>query len=169
MKSGKLYRKSGTISIVIIALSGLFVIVLLVMFAVCIMYINMYSIVYNYKMDLYNLNRSAIISINKSEGKFGIYEYNKQEYQNLFLELLKKTYNLNDELKNGDRYIEKVEILEYEIYTSGNIDSVTGKRINSDIIHVVTSITYNPIIFKSLFPDNCTFVVHNDISIKRYD
>ena len=85
MKSGKLYRKSGTISIVIIALSGLFVIVLLVMFAVCIMYINMYSIVYNYKMDLYNLNRSAIISINKAEGKFGIYEYEKQKYQNLKL------------------------------------------------------------------------------------
>lgn len=169
MKFGKKYSKSGEISVVIIALTVLFILVFLMVFGVCITYINMYSIVYNYKMDLYNLNKSAIMSVNKVEGKFGIYEYNKDRYEEKFLELLKIAYNLNEELKNGNRYIQEVKILEYNIYKSGDVDSCTNKKINEDTIHVVTSITYNPIIFKKLFPNNCTFTIHNDISIKIYE
>lgn len=155
-------------SIVLIAIMVSFILVLLLLFAICIMYINVYSIVYNYKMDLYNLNRSAILSVNKVEGKFGIYEYDKSKYMQQLVTLLRKTYNLDENLCNGSRGIEKIKILEYDIYRAGQVDNITNKIISNDVIHILTSIRYNPIIFKSLFPNDCTFKVHNDISIKMY-
>lgn len=169
MKFGKTHKKGGDISIFLIAITVTFVTIFVLLFSICVMYINMYSIVYNYKMDLYNLNRSAIVSVNKVEGKYGIYNYDKNVYFQQFKELLKKTYGLNDNLQNSDKFIEKIEILEYDIYTKGSFDNVTHKVVQEDIIHVLTTITYQPIIFKSIFENNCTFTIHNDISIKMYD
>ena len=169
MKYGRNIRRSGNISIIIIVIMVIFIFMLLILFSICIIYINVYSIVYNYKMDLYNLNRSAIISVNKVEGKLGVYEYDKNKYINQFILLLKKTYNLDNNLSDGSRNIDKIEILEYEIYHLGDVDNVTNKVLKNDVVHVLTKITYKPIIFKNLFPDNCTYIVHNDISIKTYE
>lgn len=120
-------------------------------------------------MDLYNLNRSAIVSVNKVEGKYGIYQYDRKKYMQQFKELLKKTYNLNDNLQNGDKFIEEIRIIEYEVYNKGDVDTVTNKAIPNDMIHVLTSITYQPIVFRKIFANDCTFMVHNDISIEMYD
>lgn len=151
---GKIYKRQGAVSIVILAITMLFLVMFILLIAILITYINTYVIVYNYKIDLYNLNRSAIISVNKLEGKYGIYNYDANVYLNKFKELLILTYNLDGDLKNGSRYIQEVDIIEYEI--------------KNNEIYVYTSIKYIPIIFRLFFSNGCTFYVKNNISIKTY-
>ncbi len=169
MMCGSITNRRGGVSIFIISITTMLVIMIILLFAVCVLNINTYSIVYNYKIDLYNLNRNAIMSVNKVEGKYGIYKYDKEKYLYNFKKLLQKSYGLNDELKNGNRFIKEIKILEYDVLYKSQIDSVSNKLVENDIVHVVTSIEYNPIIFKSLFPNNCVFTLHNDISIRMYE
>lgn len=169
MKNGNVCSKRGDISIIIISFTTIAITMLLLLFAVSIINVNTYCLVYNYKMDLYNLNRNAIITVNKVEGKYGIYEYNKEKYLNTFKELLQKTYGLNENLKNGNKGIKEIKILEYDILYTSQRDNITKKNVKNDTIHVVTSIEYTPIIFNSIFPNNCIFTIHNDISIKMYE
>ncbi len=165
----KLLDKKGDMSVYVITLTAIFIIFILIAFSICVLFVNIYSVVYDYKMDLYNLNKSAVISVNKVKGSYGIYEYDKNEYLEKFKEMLIKSYNLDINLKNGSKFIKQIEILEYEIYKNGQTDSITKKHIQNDTIHVVTNITFEPILFKFIFPNNCTFKLHNDISIKLYN
>ncbi len=159
-------NKKGYLSAYILIITILFILILIILFSSLILFTNVYSVVYNYKIDLYNLNMNSIVTINKNKGSYGVYNYNKEEYLKLFKEDLKKTYNLNDNLENGNKFINKIEIVEYEIYKKGMKDSITGKQINDDTIHVVSNITFNPIVFKFIFKEGCKFKVHNDIKIK---
>lgn len=159
-------NKKGYLSVYILTITFTFILIFIILFSGLMFFTNIYSVVYNYKIDLYNLNMKAIITANKNLGSYGIYNYNKEEYIKLFKEDLKNTYNLNDNLENGNKFITKIEILEYEIYKNGAKDSITNKKIEYDTIHMVSNINFNPIVFKFIFKDGCKFKVHNDIKIK---
>ncbi|MBE5821668.1 MAG: hypothetical protein E7311_03645 [Clostridiales bacterium] len=160
--------KKGDVSIYIIMIVIVFMIILLLFFSATVLLINVYIVVYDYKLNLYNLNKNAIMSVNNLKGSYGIYEYDKNEYLSEFKKALIKQYQLNESLENGNKNISKIEILEYEIYEKNDIDSITSKEINNNTIHVVTNIKYRPIIFSFLFKKGIIFKVHNDISIKEY-
>lgn len=160
--------KKGDISIYIVMITIIFIILIIIFFSAIILLINVYVIVYDYKLNLYNLNRSAIMSVNSIKGSYEIYEYDKNEYLETFRKLLIKQYNLNQDLQHGKKNILKIEIIEYEIYEKGDIDTITNKKINNNTIHVVTNIRYKPIILYFLFENEINFKVHNDISIKEY-
>lgn len=159
-------NKKGYLSAYILIITIVFILIIIILFSSLMFFTNIYSVVYNYKIDLYNLNIKSIITINKNKGSYGDYIYNKEEYLKLFKDDLKKIYNLNDSLENGNKFITKIDIIEYEIYKKGVKDSITGKEINDDTIHVVSNITFNPIVFKFIFREGCKFKVHNDIKIK---
>lgn len=159
-------NKRGYLSTYLLIMVTVIVIIVLLLFGSLIFFSNIYSIVYDYKLDLYNLTRKAVVTVNKEKGSYGVYEYNEEEYIKLLKQDLQKIYNLNVNLENGKKYITKIDILEYKIYKKGSIDSVTKKSISEDTIHIVTNIRFNPIVFKFLFNDGCKFKVHNDIKIE---
>lgn len=159
--------RRGDISIYIIMIVIISIIILVVFFGSIILLINVYIVVYDYKINLYNLNKNAVMSVNNIKGSYGIYEYDKAQYLQEFKKSLIKQYVVDEELKNGKKNILKIDILEYEIYKKDDIDSITNKSMKNNTIHVITNIKYKPIIFSFLFKEGITFKVHNDISIKE--
>ena len=62
------------------------------------------TVLYNLKIDMYSLNRSAIISVNKYHTSIDSFSYNVDTYKHEFTKGLIQNYNLNE------NYIQKNKI-----------------------------------------------------------
>ena len=91
----------------IITISLIFVgiIVAIGMFVLAIFMSHINTILYNLKIDMYSLNKSAVISVNKYKTSIDDFSYNSKVYKNEFINGLKANYDLNDELENKDKLI----------------------------------------------------------------
>ncbi len=151
----------------ILSISMIFVaiVIIIFMFTLAIFMSHINNVLYNFKIDMYSLNRSAIIAINKYETSIDNFSYNKNAYKNEFIKGLKSNYELNENLENEDKLISKVEIIDYEIYEDNRKDEYTGKRCDGRVIHTVMNIKIKPIIFKNLLENIFVFTIHEDVSL----
>ncbi len=125
------------------------------------------SILYNIKLDMYSINKSAIIAVNKGITSRERFSYDKKAYKEYFMSMLKKNYNLDDKLKNSDGLIQNVEIKEYEIIKKGARDNFTQNIISDSTIHSVIKVKIKPIFFEDLLRDVFTFVIHEDVALNE--
>ena len=152
---------SFIISIIFIA------IIIIILFFVCTVFIGeTNSILYNIKLDMYSINKSAIISVNKGiTSRSKSISYNKNEYLNYFKEMVKENYNLDDNLSNTNGIVQKVEIIDYEIYKNGKKDKYTNKYVDGTTIHSVIKVRIKPVLFENLLKDKFVFDIHEDVSM----
>lgn len=141
------------------------IIILIFTFVIAIFVSHINSILYNIKLDMYSMNKSAIISVNKNTANIDYFSFDADVYEKEFLKLLKENYDLNDELENEKKLISSVEIEEYDIYEEGQEDAFTKKRCDNRVIHTVLKIKIKPIIMKNLFEDIFIFTVHEDVNM----
>ncbi len=142
-------------------------IIIIFLFIGAIFYSEMNSIAYNIKLNMYSLNKSAIIAVNKASTSRGTFSYDKKSYRECFEDLLKKNYSLDDKLANEAGLIKQIKIKEYEVYKSGSRDSFTNKRLGDMTIHSVIEVKIKPIFNFELLEHICTFDIHEDVVLNE--
>lgn len=149
-----------TISMIFISIAiTIFIFVL----AIFMSHIN--TILYNFKIDMYTLNKSAVISINKAQTSIDNFSYNSSIYKKEFIEGLKKNYDLDENLENENKLISKIEIVEYEIYEKDKKDAYTKKNCKDRTLHTVIRASIKPIILSKSFEEIFTFTIHEDVAL----
>lgn len=158
-----LKRKNGeilTISMIFIAIA---ITVFIFVLAIFMSHIN--TILYNFKIDMYTLNKSAVISINKGRTSIDDFSYNSFIYKEEFVKELKRNYDLDENLENKNKLISNVEIVEYEVYEENKRDSYSKKRCDGRTVHTVVQIKIKPIILANFLEDIFTFTIHEDVAL----
>ena len=125
------------------------------------------SILYNIKLDMYSINKSAIIAVNKGITSRERFSYDKKAYKKYFTDLIKQNYNLDENLKNPDGLIQCVSIKEYEIIKNGKKDTFTQKVLSDSTIHSVIEVKVKPIFFDEMLKDVFTFKIHEDVVLNE--
>ena len=156
-------RKSG--NVLIISMIFISIIISIFMFVMAIFMSNVNGIIYGVKTDMYTINKSAIIAVNKNEANIDNFTYNEKEYKKFFQESIIKNYNLNQNLENKNGLIKKVVINEYQIYKKGEKDNFTNKKCDDVTIHTVITIKIKPIILSKTLEDIFTFKIHEDVNL----
>jgi hypothetical protein len=150
-----------------LVISGIFVTLALAIFVfiISIFFSHVNSILYRVKIDMFHINKSAILAINKNRGNIDVQSYDKKEYKKYFVEALKNNYELDNNLSNKNKLITKIELVEYEIIQSGKKDSFTKKKVNDTVIHTVVKVKISPIILAEQLEDIFIFVIHDDVKL----
>ena len=156
-------KNRGEILTISLVFVGIALTILIFVFAIFMSHVN--AILYNLKLDMYSLNRSAIIAVNKYHTSIDAFSYDKEVYKQEFIEGLKSNYDLNNNLENENKLISKIEVLEYEIYSSVKKDSYTNKRSDGRVLHTVLKVKISPIILKKYFEDIFVFTIHEDVAL----
>ena len=151
----------------IILIGTIFVALALVVFtfiiAIFMSHIN--SVLYSVKLDMYSMNKSAIIAVNKNITNIDNFSYSKEAYKEEFLKLLKSNYELNDNFSNDKKLITHIDVEEYEIHKKNKRDAYTRKRTNNRVIHTVLKVKVRPIILKEFLENIFVFTVHEDVNL----
>ncbi|MBO5143836.1 MAG: hypothetical protein J6C46_12755 [Clostridia bacterium] len=149
----------------ILIFSVLFIAMILVVFLfVIIIYISeINSLLYNIKLDMYSINKSAIIAVNKGITSREKFSYDKETYEQYFKKMLSVNYNLNEDLKNEDGLIMQAKVLDYDVITKGKKDKYIGEIVKDTTIHSLIEVKIKPIIFKNLLEEQFTFEIHEDV------
>ena len=103
-------KNKGNILIIGLVFIAIALVILTFVIAIFMSHIN--SILYNVKLDMYSMNRSAVVAVNKNVANMDFFTYNKDTYKKEFVNLLKDTYELNEDFSNNSKLITKVEIKE---------------------------------------------------------
>lgn len=153
---------SFIISIFIIAIViTIFILVVAIYFGI------MNSTIYNIKLDMYSVNKSAILAVNKGITSRKGFSYDIKDYRKYFENQLKTTYNLNDNLENKDGLVQKIEIIEYSILEKGKKDKVTNKKCDGNVIHTHIRVKLKPLILAELIEDSLNFDIHEDVTLNK--
>lgn len=150
-------------NVLIIATIFIAVAIVIILFIAVIFMSHVNSILYNMKTEIYSINKSAIIAVNKNETSIGNFSFNKKVYKNYFEEVLKANYDLDDNFCNKEKLIYNIKIIEYDIYEKGSKDSFTSKKCEDRVIHTVLEVKVKPIIMKEFFEKIFTFEIHEDV------
>lgn len=137
----------------------------IIMFVIAVFMSHINSILYNMKLDMYSMNKSAVIAVNKNKANIDYFSYDKATYQNEFVKLLKSNYDLDDNLRNESKLIYGIEVKEYEIYEKNKKDSYTNTRTDGRVIHTVLKVRIRPIILKDILENIFVFDVHEDVAL----
>ena len=156
-------NQKGNILVISIIFIAMILIIFIFVLGIFVSHIN--SILYNLKLDMYSMNRSAIISVNKNKANIDYFSYDKKSYQNEFTKVLKQNYKLKEDLTNPEKLITSIKIKEYTIYEKGKKDNYTNKKCDDRVIHTVLEVKIKPIILASFFEDIFTFTIHEDVNI----
>ena len=158
-------NKKGNIFIIsIFFIAGILAIFL---FVILIFVSEVNSILYNVKLDMYSMNKAAIIAVNKGITSREGFSYDKKTYLEQFQKLLVKNYNLDKDLKNDTGIIKSVKIIEYDIYLPGKRDKYSNKKLSDTNIHSVIEVKVKPIILEDLLQDVFTFEIHEDVMLNK--
>ena len=149
-----------TISIIFIAIA-----VTIFMFILAIFMSHINTVLYNLKIDMYTLNKSAIIAINKGKTSIDNFSYNEKVYKNEFIKGLKMNYELDENLENQRKLINRIEIIEYKIYEDNKKDLYTGKKCDGRTLHTVIKVKIQPIILKEFLEEIFIFEIHEDVAL----
>ncbi len=155
-------------NVLIIALIFIAIIITIFTFVIAVFMGHINATLYNIKLDMYSINRSAIIAVNKVGTSIDRFSYSQKEYEKIFIEILKKNYNLDNELK-GEGLIEYIKIMEYEIYERREKDSYTKERHDNRVIHTILEVKMRPIILMGLIDNWFVFTVHEDVNLNTFN
>lgn len=155
--------KKGNVLIIAVIFIAICIVIILFIATIFMSHVN--SILYNLKLEMYSINKSAIIAVNKYLTSIDRFSYNKKSYREYFENAIKDSYDLDDNFKNPDKLITAIKIIEYDIYEKGKKDSVTKKICDDRVIHTVLEVKIKPIIMRSFFEDIFTFEIHEDVNL----
>ena len=114
---------------------------------------------------MYTINKSAVISVNKNQANVDNFKYNEKAYKKSFIELLKKNYDLDNNLENKNGLISKISIEEYKIYKKGQSDKFTKEKNDDTVIHTVLKVKVKPIILRTILEEIFVFTIHEDVNL----
>ena len=154
-------------NVLIFSIFFIAIILVIMLFTLIIFISQTNALLYNIKLDMYSINKSAIISVNKGITSRKSFSYDENEFEKYFVKMIKVNYGLNDELKNEDGIVESVKIKEYKIYTKGKKDSYTKERLKNTTIHSVIEVKIKPILFKNTFKELFIFEIHEDVILNE--
>ncbi len=152
--------------LLIIVLLG-FVVMFIFLFSTAVLVSHINAIMYTVKVDMFTINRSAVIALNKKYERGEISSINRDAYYDYFKKVLQYNYKLDNNLEAGNRLIEKIDILQYEYYTGSTVDDVTGKAIDEPTIHAQIGVRVKPIVFRTTFSELFYFRIHQDVKVNR--
>lgn len=155
--------KKGNILIISVIFIAICIVIILFIATVFMSHVN--SILYNMKLEMYSINKSAIISVNKNKSSIDGFSFNKKSYRKYFEDAVRKSYDLNDDFENTDKLISSVKIIEYDIYEKGEKDNFTKDRCDDRVIHTVLNVKIKPIIMRNFFEKILTFKIHEDVNL----
>lgn len=121
------------------------------------------ALLYNIKLDMYSINKSAILAVNKGITSREKFSYEEEEYRNYFEKMLKANYKLNENLENKEGAIQKVEVLQYSIEKEGKKDSYTKQKLKDNTIHSVIQVKVKPILNFAVLEKLFVFEIHEDV------
>lgn len=150
-------------NVLIIATIFIAIAIVIILFIAVIFMSHVNSILYNVKTEIYSMNKSAIIAVNKNETSIGNFSFNKKAYKEYFENVLKENYKLDNNFRNKEKLISSVKIVEYDIYEKGKKDHFTDKKCEDRMIHTVLEIKMKPIIMQKFFEKIFTFEIHEDV------
>lgn len=154
-------HKKGNVLIFSVFLIAAVLVIFLFIILIFISEINAY--LYNFKLDMYSINKSAIIAVNKGITSRENFSYDSRTYQKYFEEMLKKNYKLNENLENYNGVVQAVRILEYDILKAGKKDGYTKQKLQDNTIHSVIEIKVKPIFSINQLERLFTFEIHEDV------
>lgn len=156
-------NKKGNIMLVAV----LFVTVILIIFVfiISIFVSQVNNTLYRIKTEMYSINRNGIIAVNKNIASTGKLSYSEKEYQKYFVNSLKENYDLDENLKNDDGLIEKINIKEYKILKKKTKDSYTKDILENVTLHTVVEVEIKPIIMKDVLDKVFIFDIHEDVAM----
>ena len=155
-------------NVVVISMIFIAITIAIFMFIIAVFMSNVNGILYGVKTDMYLINKSAVIAVNKNYANVDNFTYNQKEYKKYFKESLIKNYDLNDNLENKDKLIKKIIIEDYKIYKKGTKDEYTGEKCDDITIHSVITIKIKSIILSKVLEDVFTFKIHEDVNLNMY-
>ncbi len=156
-------ENSGEILTASVVFFAIAIIICMLVITIFVSHIN--SVLYNFKLEMYSLNRSAIIAVNKTKTSVDNFSYNIATYKNEFVKLLKSNYELDENLENENKLISGINIVEYKIYNARSKDSFSKKNLQDRTIHMVLEVKIKPIILKSLLENIFVFTIHEDVAL----
>lgn len=152
-------------NIIVLAMIFIAICIVVILFIATIFMSHVNSVLYNVKLEMYSINKSAILAVNKVNASMDRFSYNNKEYKKQFEEGLKRSFDLNEKFENKDKLIESVKVLEYSIIEKGGRDTFTRQNCDDRVIHTVTEVKVKPIIMRSIFEKIFTFTVHEDVNL----
>lgn len=149
-------RKLGNINISIFVIIASLII--LILFASCINYVQLTSTIMNIKNDLYNIAQNGIIANDKENLALNNYETDEKTMKQYVQTIL-----VNNYLRaNGN--IKKIEIEECSIFLDKeDIKKHTNNRYYETIIHLTIKIVFKPIIKIRGISDEISIKIHEDV------
>lgn len=156
-------NNKGNVLIIGIVFVAIAIVIFTFVIAVFMSHIN--SVLYSVKLDMYSMNKSAVIAVNKNKANTDRFSYNKNAYKDEFVKFLIKNYELDDNFSNEDKLITHISIEEYEVYNKNKKDNFTKKRCDDRTIHTVLKVKVRPIILKEFLEDIFCFTIHEDVNL----
>jgi len=112
----------------VIGLIFIAICIIIIIFIATIFMSHVNSILYNVKLEMYSINKAAIIAVNKNTTSVDDFRINRKAYRDYFEESLKNSFNLDDKFQNKDALINSISIIDYDVYEKGKKDSFTRNR-----------------------------------------
>ena len=166
MTRGVILNKKGNVLIFSTFFVAIALVILLFILMIFVSEVN--SLIYNIKLDMYSINKSAIISVNKGITSREKFSYDEKTYKDYFVKMLKANYNLDDNLKNEEGVVESVKIIEYDIYVSGEKDTYINNKVDDITIHSVIEVKIKPIILSKILENIFIFEIHEDVVLNSF-
>lgn len=156
-------KNKGNVLMIGVIFVSIVIVIITFIIAVFMSHIN--NILYNIKLDMYSMNKTAVISVNKNITSMDKFSYNETSYKKEFVNLLRKNYELDENMSNNEKLINRINVKEYDIYEEREKDSFSKKRCDDRTIHTVLEIRITPIILKEFLKDIFIFTIHEDVSL----
>lgn len=149
-------KKIGNMSISVFAIFAMIVIVII--FAFSISYVQITSTILNIKNDLYGIAQNGIIANNKTELALNSYVVDKSQMKKYIQDILQKNYIRS----NG--YIKNIQVEECNMILDKNeVISHTKGRYDETIIHSNIKITFVPVFKIRGFEKEVSINIHEDV------
>ena len=127
--------------------------------------INM--VIHEIRSDLYLINQNAVFAIQKDLMGEDISKLYESELEELIAEGIKKSWDLNNKLKNGQGLIEEARIKNILVLEKGDIDPIDREIKDELTVHTAIGVKIKPVIFRSLLQDKSEFEFHTDLQIDK--
>ena len=155
--------KKGNVLIIAMIFVAICIVVILLIATIFLSHVN--SILYHLKLEMYSINKVAIIAVNKTRTSIDDFSYHPKLYKKYFEEALRESFHLNNAFENEQNLIESIKIREYTIIEKGKVDSFTKEKCDDKVIHTVIEAKIKPIIMRNFFEKIFTFTIHEDVNL----